>query len=109
MRGIVTFAASLVVLALFDPGTVITVAGLVFLFLATLSESLGSRWRLVIAATVGGLAAGPTAAVGSRIAMRIVSLAVQGPTAIVQGSPAPVPLFARWTRKLAFNASWGKS
>lgn len=93
MRRIVTIGASVVVLALLIPGTVITAVGLVLLFLATLRESLAARWRLVIAATFGGLAAGLTAAVGSRVAMRIVSLAVPGPTAIVQGSPTSVPLF----------------
>jgi len=93
MRRIVTFVASVVALALLIPGTVITAVGLVFLFLTTLRETLGARWRLVIAAALGGLAAGLTAAAGSRIAMRIVSLAVPGPTAIVQGSPTRVPLF----------------
>lgn len=93
MRRIVTFVASVVALALLIPGTVITAVGLVFLFLTTLRETLGARWRLVIAAALGGLAAGVTAAAGSRIAMRIVSLAVPGPTAIVQGSPTRVPLF----------------
>src|SRR5680860_1749244 len=58
MRRIVTIGASVVVLALLIPGTVITAVGLVLLFLATLRESLGARWRLVIAATFGGLAAG---------------------------------------------------
>lgn len=93
MRRIVTIGASVVVLALLIPGTVITAVGLVLLFVATLREPLAVRWRLVIAATFGGLAAGLTAAAGSRIAMRIVSLAVPGPTAIVQGSPTRVPLF----------------
>ncbi|MDQ3661059.1 MAG: hypothetical protein M3454_08410 [Actinomycetota bacterium] len=93
MRNVITFVASLAVLALLIPGTVLTAVGLVFLFLTTLRESLGARWRLVIAGTLGGLAGGLTAAAGSRIAMRIVSLAVPGPTAIVQGSPTRVPLF----------------